>query len=76
MQFELAACHHDAAAITAALRPLDPGVKVVLDAGRGRLEVLASTTGAQVLDAPERIGCAARSLEKEVHIGGGSTCCG
>jgi copper chaperone len=76
MQFELASCHHDAAAITAALRPLDPRVKVVLDAGRGRLEVLASATGAQVLGALERIGCAARPLEKDVHISGGSTCCG
>lgn len=76
MQFELSTCHHDAATITNALRMLDPDAKVVLDAPRGRLEVFASATGAQVLDALERLGCAARPLEKEVHISGGSTCCG
>jgi copper chaperone len=76
MQFELSTCHHDAATITAAMRGLDPDAKVVLDAARGRLEVLASATGAQVLDVLDRIGCVARPLEKDVHISGGSTCCG
>lgn len=76
MQFELATCHHDAAAIASAMRRLDPDAKVVLDAARGHLEVLASATGAQVLDVLGRIGCVARPLEKEVHISGGSTCCG
>src|SRR5690349_14151224 len=76
MQFELSTVCPDAASLTAATRELDPQAKVVLDADRGRLEVLASASGAQILDALARIGCVARPLEKEVHISGGSTCCG
>ena len=76
MQFELSTCAHDANALAAALRGLDPDVKIALDAARGRLEVLASATAAQVLDALHRIGCVATPLETDVHISGGSTCCG
>ncbi|MGN2252485.1 hypothetical protein ACFWZ4_03855 [Frateuria sp. GZRe12] len=76
MQFELSTAHHDAGLLTTAVQALDPHATVVLDAGRGRLEVLASASSAQVLDALLGIGCVARPLEKEVHISGGSTCCG
>lgn len=76
MQFELTSSHLDAAVLAAALRPLDPDVRVALDAARGRLEVIGTATAAQVLDVLEKIGCAARPLEKDVHISGGSTCCG
>lgn len=76
MQFELSAGRPDAAALTAALRALDPHATVTLDAAHGRLEVLASASSAQVIDALEKIGCVARPLEKAVHISGGSTCCG
>lgn len=76
MQFELSTRRVDAAALAAAMRALDPHAKVALDAARGRLEVLASATGAQVLDALSRIGCVATPLEQDVHISGGSTCCG
>lgn len=76
MQFELSSCNHDAASLAAALRSLDPGVRVALDSRRGRLEVLSTATGTQVMDVLEEIGCVARSLEQEVHISGGSTCCG
>lgn len=76
MQFQLSTGGHDAAMLAAALRTLDPEVKVALDARRGHLEVLSSATGAQVLDVLQEIGCAATPLEKDVHISGGSTCCG
>jgi copper chaperone len=76
MQFELTSPHPDAGALAVALRPLDPGVRVALDAARGRLEVICTATVAQVQDVLETIGCAARPLEKDVHISGGSTCCG
>lgn len=76
MQFELSAGGHDAAALTAALRALDPQARIALDAARGRLEVLASASGAQILDALQKVGCVARLQEKEVHVSGGSTCCG
>jgi len=76
MQFELSPGHHDAASLAAAMHALDPLAKVALDAARGRLEVLANASSAQILDALRKIGCVARPLEKEVHISGGSTCCG
>ncbi|HET6807137.1 MAG TPA: hypothetical protein VFH59_17010 [Frateuria sp.] len=76
MQFELSTAHHDTTLLAAAVHALDPHASVVLDAGRGRLEVLASASSAQVVDALLAIGCLARPLEKEVHISGGSTCCG
>jgi copper chaperone len=57
-------------------RALDPDARIVLDLDRGRMEVLASASGEQILDALARIDCTARPLEKEVHISGGSTCCG
>lgn len=74
MQFQLAAAHPDAASLTAAMRALDPNAQVALDADR--LEVLASASREQILGALRNIGCTAKPLEQEVHISGGSTCCG
>ena len=76
MQYQLSTCHHDAEAFTTALRPLDPHVQIALDAPRGRLEVLANATGNQVLDVLRTLDGDAVPLETEVHISGGSTCCG
>lgn len=76
MQFELTAPRLEANLLAAALRPLDPDVKVVLDDHRGKLEVISTATAQQVVVALEELGCAAKPLEKEVHISGGSTCCG
>ena len=77
MQFELSTpANPDAARLAAALRPLDPEARIALDAKRGRLEVLTVASTDQVLNALESIGWAASPLEQEVHISGGSTCCG
>lgn len=77
MQFELStAPNPDAARLAAALRPLDPDVRIALDARKGRLEVLTVATADQVITAIESIGWSARPLEQDVHISGGSTCCG
>lgn len=76
MQFELSAPRLDANLLAAALVPLDPDVKVVLDAHRGRLEVMSTATADQVMLALQELGCVAKPLEQEVHISGGSTCCG
>lgn len=76
MQFELSTRNLDAAALAAALRPLDPEARIALDAARGRLEVVSVATAAQVLGVLDGIGCTATPLEQEVHISGGSTCCG
>ncbi len=76
MQYEISTRNPDAAQLAAALRPIDPDARVTVDAKRGRLEVLTVATNAQVLDVLETIGWPARALEQDVHISGGSTCCG
>lgn len=75
MQFELSGTP-DAATLAAALRPLDPDAKLALDADSSRLEVLSSASSEQVLAALRQAGHAAEPLEQDVHISGGSTCCG
>lgn len=77
MQFELSTPPNpDAARLAAALQPLDPDARIALDARRGKLEVLTVASAEQVLTALESIGWSARPLEQDVHISGGSTCCG
>lgn len=77
MQFELSTPPNpDTGRLVAALRPLDPQARVALDPGRGRLEVLTVASAAQVLAVIESIGWAARVMDQDVHISGGSTCCG
>lgn len=76
MQFELSTRNLDPAMLAAALRPLDPDARIALDATRGRLEVISAATAVQVLDVLQAIGCEAKPLEQDVHISGGSTCCG
>lgn len=76
MQFELTTCTHDAATLTAALRPLDPAAHVTVDNASGHLEVVSTATAEQVQGILEQIGCAATPLQDEIHISGGSTCCG
>jgi copper chaperone len=76
MQFELSSGNPDADVLAAAMRPVDPDARIALDAARGRLEVLTSATTVQVMNVLEAIGWTARPLLQEVHISGGSTCCG
>ena len=76
MQFELTSRNPDPAVLAAALRPVDPDARIALDATRGRLEVLTSATTVQVMNVLEAIGWTARPLLQEVHVSGGSTCCG
>ena len=76
MQFQISTPDPDAARLASAMRPVDPDARIALDAARGRLEVLTSATVVQVLNVLESIGWVARPLEQEVHISGGSTCCG
>ncbi len=76
MQFELSARDLDATRLAAALRPLDPEAHITLDAARCRLEVISTATAVQVQDALLQIGCVTKPLDQDVHISGGSTCCG
>jgi copper chaperone len=76
MQFELSTHNPDAATLAAALRPIDPDARIALDATRGRLEVLTVASAVQVLNVLDGIGWVATPLQQDVHISGGSTCCG
>ncbi len=76
MQFEISTPSLDANRLFAALQPLDPAARIALDAARGRLEVISTATAAQIQDALRGVGYDAKVLDKDVHISGGSTCCG
>lgn len=76
MQFEFSTPDLDQAKLVAVLQSLDPNASIALDAKRNRLEVISTATIAQVQDALQGIGYAAKPLETDVHISGGSTCCG
>lgn len=76
MQFELSAHDLDATRLAAALRPLDPDARITLDDTRSHLEVISTATTMQVQDVLRSIGYAATPLETDLHISGGSTCCG
>ena len=76
MQFQISGAAPDAPLIAAALRLLDPDVAVAFDGHRGHLDVQSSASGKDVVDALERLGLKATPMEQEVHVSGGSTCCG
>lgn len=76
MQFELSTPGIDATKLAAALTSLDPDARIAFDGAHGSLEVISTATAVQVQDALRAIGCQAKPLEAEVHISGGSTCCG
>ena len=76
MQFELSARDPDQTTLVATLQSLDSGARITVDAARNRLEVISTATAAQVQEALQGIGYVAKPLETEVHISGGSTCCG
>ncbi|NLA66818.1 MAG: hypothetical protein GX856_00955 [Gammaproteobacteria bacterium] len=75
MQFQLSGTP-DAATLAAALRPLDPDARIILDVATSRMEVVSSAGSAEVLAALREAGHAVEPLVHELHISGGSTCCG
>jgi hypothetical protein len=75
MQFELSG-KPDAAMLATALRPLDPDARLALDLDGTRLDVVSSASSDQVVAALHRVGYIAKPVEQDVHVSGGSTCCG
>lgn len=75
MQFELSGMP-DAATLATALRAVDPQAKVALDAESGRLDVVSSASNDAILAALRKAGVAAEPAVHEIHVSGGSTCCG
>ena len=76
MQFQISGAAPDAGVLAAALSLLDPDVGVTVDPQHGALEVLSSASSQDVIAALGRLGVQATPLAREVHISGGSTCCG
>ncbi|MCK9489989.1 MAG: hypothetical protein M0Q42_11495 [Xanthomonadales bacterium] len=76
MQFELSSGNPDPARLAMALHQLDPQAQITLDAAQGHLEVFSTASRDQIVHALEQIGCPAQALDEEVHVSGGSTCCG
>ncbi|MEN1956662.1 hypothetical protein WCE34_03270 [Luteimonas sp. MJ204] len=76
MQFDLSAGTFDATTLTAALRPIDPDAKITIDIASGRLDVVSVASREQILEALDKAGCQAEPAVHELHVSGGSTCCG
>lgn len=76
MQFQVTSCQLDSNKIAAAMQPLDPDARITLDSANDRLEVISSASAEQVQGVLDQLGCSATALDQEVHISGGSTCCG
>lgn len=76
MQFQMSACHVDATKLAAAMQPFDPAARITVDSAHDRLEVISSATLEQVQGVLNELGCVVTPLDKDVHISGGSTCCG
>ena len=75
MQFELSGMP-DAVTLANALRPVGPDAKLALDAESGRLDVVSSASSEAILAALRKAGYAAEPAVHELHVSGGSTCCG
>lgn len=76
MQFERPNGRPDEAELAAALHRIDPDARIAFDSENTFFEVVSSATNSQVLEALQALGCTAVSLASEIHISGGSTCCG
>lgn len=76
MQFQISSCHVDTSKLVAAMRPIDPNARITVDSAHDRFEVISSATAEEVQGVLDELGCLVTPLDKEVHISGGSTCCG
>lgn len=76
MRFEVTSGHIDANAIAAAMLPLDPAARITVDSAQSQLEVMSNASAKQVQGVLAELGCVVTPLESDMHISGGSTCCG
>lgn len=78
MLFQVKDLAGDTGAIAAILRAHDATAKVTADAVAGQIDVSAQLTSGQVVTALHEAGYdAVRVSEpRQIHVSGGSTCCG
>lgn len=76
MQFQFSGAVPSATRVAAALSLLDPDVKVVQDDALGCVDIQSSVSSDEVLQVLGRLGHKASVVKDEVHVSGGSTCCG
>lgn len=78
MLFEVKNLAADTGAIAAILRSLDANAKVTGDINAGQIDVSAQLTSGQVITALQEAGYQASRMSepRQIHVSGGSTCCG
>lgn len=78
MLFQVKNLAGDTGAITAILRNHDANAKVTEDVGAGHIDVAAQLTSGQVISALHEAGYEAIRVSEpqQIHVSGGSTCCG
>ena len=78
MLFEVKDLAADAGAIAVILRAHDANAKVTADVAAGQIDVSAQLTSGQVISALQEAGYEANRVSepRQIHVSGGSTCCG
>ena len=78
MLFQVKDLAGDTGAIAAILRAHDANAQVTGDPAAGQIDVAASLTSGQVITALHEAGYEASrvSAPRQIHVSGGSTCCG
>jgi copper chaperone len=78
MLFQVKNLAGDTVTIAAALSALDAHAKVVGDLAAGTIDVTAQLTSGQVIAALQAAGYQASRVSepRQIHVSGGSTCCG
>lgn len=78
MLFQVKDFSGDTGAIAAILRVRDANAKVAGDASAGQIDVSAQLTSGQVITALQEAGYETSRVSepKQIHVSGGSTCCG
>ncbi|KZC17948.1 hypothetical protein RHOFW510R12_30675 [Rhodanobacter sp. FW510-R12] len=78
MLFQVKELAGHAGAVVAAVLALEPNAKVACDPAAGQIDVDAPLTSGQIIAALQAAGYAAERLSepRQIHVSGGSTCCG
>jgi hypothetical protein len=78
MLFQVKDLAADTGTVAAILRAHDANAKISADVGAGQIDVAAQLTSDQVIGALQQAGYEASRVSEpqQIHVRGGSTCCG